>query len=180
MLFVSLACAGCLSTPPAALNGGINAVEVPVDQFDRMWERTVAVLHSNHFEIARESRIEGLIETHFRAGSNLFEPWHKDSVGYANRLESTIQSIRRRVTVLFHNSSPGAVTISVFAEKQIEDVPGLAANYEGGATFPESNPLQRDLDQVVGQAGPSRWLPRSRDAALEQSLMRQIQTGSSR
>ena len=64
--------------------------------------------------------------------------------------------------------------VSVRVDKEIEDVPGLAANYEGGATFPESQPLERDLDQVVGQSGPSRWLFRGNDRALESEIMRQI------
>lgn len=167
---------GCLSLPRmGGVPGGTTAVEVSADRYDMMWERAVAVLNDYHFTIARESRIEGIIETHYRAGSNLLEPWHHDSVGYANRLESTVQSIRRRVIVTFQNSSPGMVTIAVRVEKEIEDVPGLAAGYEGGATFTESEPLVRDLDQVVGQAGPSRWLPRGPDPVLEVELMRKIQ-----
>ncbi len=166
---------GCLSGAPLTQvqnSGGPNAVELPVEQFDRMWERAITTLNAHHFQIARESKLEGVIETEYRAGSNLLEPWHKDSVGYANRLESTVQSIRRRVTVTFQNTSPGLMTVGVRVDKEIEDVPGLAANYEGGATFTESQPLERDLDQVVGQSGPSRWLPRGNDRALEAELLR--------
>ncbi len=172
-----LAFAGCLSGPPSGnLPQGVSAIQVSADKSDLMWERTVAVLNNYHFMVARESKIEGVIETEYRAGSNLFEPWHHDSVGYANRLESTVQSIRRRVFVTFQNSSPGLVTIAVRVDKEIEDVPGLAANYEGGATFSESQLLNRNLDQVVGQAGASRWLHRGTDPALEAELMRQIQS----
>lgn len=170
--------AGCMSGPPVAPSGhGMRAVQVSANQQDLMWERAVSILHKYHFTIARESRIEGLIETHYRAGSNLLEPWHHDSVGFANRLESSVQSIRRRVIVRFLNSTPGSVTISVQVEKQIEDVPGLAANYEGGATFPESAPLERNLDQVVGQVGASRWLSRGDDPVLAAELIREIQHG---
>jgi hypothetical protein len=59
-------------------------------------------------------------------------------------------------------------------DKEIEDVPGLAANYEGGATFSESQPLNRDLSQVVGQTGPSRWIPVGRDPLLEQKILAEI------
>ena len=166
--------AGCASTQQ--MGGAIqpNALEISAERYDVMWERTVAVLNNYHFSIARESKIEGVIETHYRAGSNLLEPWHHDSVGFYNRLESTVQSIRRRVIVTFQTSSPGMVTVNVRVDKEIEDVPGLAANYEGGATFSEGQPLQRDLDQVVGQVGGSRWLHRGTDPALESELMRQI------
>lgn len=168
---------GCLSGPPAGnMPQGVSAIQVSADKQDLMWERAVAILNNYHFMVARESKIEGVIETEYRAGSNLFEPWHHDSVGYANRLESTVQSIRRKAIVTFQNSSPGLVTISVRVDKEIEDVPGLAANYEGGATFSESQLLDRNLDQVVGQAGASRWLHRGTDPALEAELMRQIQS----
>lgn len=167
--------AGCAAPPtgPAVANQP-NAIEISTDRFDTMWERAVAVLNDYHFEIARESRIEGVIETWPRAGSNLFEPWHRDSVGYANRLESTLQSIRRRVTVTFRNTAPGRMTMIVRADREIEDVPGLAAGYEGGATFAEAAPLERDLDQVIGQTGASRWLPRGNDRALEVELLQRI------
>jgi hypothetical protein len=65
----------------------------------------------------------------------------------------------------------------VRVDKEIEDLPGLAANYEGGAAFQESQPLNRDLDQVVGQTGQSRWLSIGRDPLLEQELLGQIQSG---
>ena len=150
------------------------AVQIPAAQRDAMWERAIAVLHEMHFMVARESKLEGVIETEFRAGSGLLEPWNKDSVGYANRLESSLQSIRRRVTISFQETSPDYIMILVSVDKQIEDVPGLAANYEGGATFSEAEPLNRDLDQVIGQAGPSRWLPRGSDPLLEAEIMRRI------
>lgn len=166
---------GCMSLQRAKLRPlAPPAVQIPATQRDQMWERAIAVLHEMHFLVARESKLEGVIETEFRAGSGLLEPWNKDSVGYTNRLESTLQSIRRRVTISFQETSPDYIMIMVNVEKQIEDVPGLAANYEGGATFSESQPLQRDLDQVIGQAGPSRWLPRGSDPQLEGEIMRRI------
>ncbi len=175
LLLGMIAAAGCLSgTLPSRTLQGANAIQVPVERYDLIWERAVAVLNNYHFIIARESKLEGMIETQYRAGANLLEPWHHDSVGYGNRLESTLQSIRRRVVVTFQNTADNMLIVSVRVDKEIEDVPGLAANYEGGATFRDSNPLQRDLDQVIGQTGPSRWLSRGTDPALEVELLSQI------
>lgn len=166
---------GCLSGPLAnAPVAGPNAIQLPANSYNMTWERAVAVLNDLHFTIARESKQEGVIETQYRAGSNLVEPWHHDSIGYANRLESTLHSIRRRAFVTFQSVSPETVMVSVRVDKEIEDLPGLAANYEGGATFSESQPLERDLDQVVGQSGPSRWIFRGHDRALESEIMRRI------
>lgn len=168
-------CCGCLTSPPKAVSGGASTIQVSDTQRDALWERAVVVLNRNHFQVARESKLEGIIETEYRGGSNILEPWHSDSVGFQNRMESTLQSIRRRVTINMQSSGIGVMTLNIRADKEIEDVPGLAANYEGGATFSENQPLSRDLDQVVGQSGPSRWLAIGRDPLLERKLLAEIQ-----
>jgi hypothetical protein len=140
---------------------------------DVVWERTVDVLHEYPFYIRREDRLDGVIETEYKTGSGILEPWHKDSVGHDQKLESTLQSIRRRVVV---NITPaeGGFYISVEAYKELEDLVGLAANSAGGATFQESTPLQRDLDLVVGQTAPSGWILQGRDFALEQDILARL------
>lgn len=170
-------CCGCLSSPPKGAGTGSNTIQVSSDYRDSLWEHAIVVLHRNHFQVARESKLEGIIETHYRGGSNILEPWHHDSVGLNNRLESTLQSIRRRIIISMQSTGSGLMTVNVRVDKEIEDLPGLAANYEGGATFQESQPLTRDLDQVVGQSGPSRWLSIGRDPLLERQLLSQIQGG---
>lgn len=136
------------------------------------------MLNRYHFTIERESRIEGTIETQYRTGSGLLEPWHPDSVDFSQKLESSLQSIRRKVTVSIRNTSAASATVAVRVDKEVEDLPGLAANYEGGATFNEAQLLDRDLSQVVGQSSPSRWVPLGRDTALEAALLREILSSS--
>ena len=60
------------------------------------------------------------------------------------------------------------------AFKEFEDLPGVAANSPGGATFLESKPLDRDLNLVVGQSAPSGWMSAGRDYQLEQSIVGQL------
>ena len=170
---------GCLSARPLASNASpaVSSVQIASSDLDAVWERTIAVLNDHHFQVARESKLEGVIETHYRAGSNLLEPWNPDSIGLENRMESTLHSIRRKVFVTFVTTSPGMVTVSVRADREIEDVPGLTATYEGGATFREAEPLDRDLTQTLGQSAPSRWLYRGTDPALEGRIMSHIRFG---
>ncbi len=144
------------------------------EQRDQVWEKAVAVLHQRHFQIARESKLEGIIESHFLAGSGVLEPWHSDSRGTAQRLESTLQSVRRRASISIKPAENRMLRLSVRVEKEIEDIPGEVARYEGGATFSESAPLNRDLTQAVGQSGASQWIPAGRDAVLEGELASQI------
>lgn len=175
LLLVATFTAGCAATSGHRTAPRTNALLIPLSSMDATWERAVSVLHRNHFLIARESKLEGIIETEYRAGSGILEPWHPDSVGLDNRLESTLQSIRRKVLISFVQSGADQLMVSVQVHKEIEDVPGPTATYAGGATFSESDVFDRDLDQVIGQASPSRWLPRGRDPHLEAQLVAQIQ-----
>ena len=170
---------GCLSSPPMAPAGGASTIQITDNQRDFLWERAVVVLNRNHFQVSRESKLEGIIETAYRGGSGLLEPWNPDSVGLSNRMESSLQSIRRKVTVSMLSASTGTTSLNVRVDKELEDVPGIAATYEGGATFSESQPLNRDLSQVVGQNGPSRWISIGRDPLLERKILGEIQRGPS-
>ncbi|VAX42533.1 hypothetical protein MNBD_PLANCTO02-855 [hydrothermal vent metagenome] len=165
----------CSCTPPSYPKyvGG-NPVIIRADNQRELWEEVIKVLHDHNFEIARENRIDGIIETEYKVGSGLFEPWHHESVGFENRLESSLQSIRRRVFVSV-TPTEGRFVIGVEAFKELEDLPGIAANSAGGATFQDNTPLQRDLNLVVGQSTPSGWINQGRDALLEARLLKKIQ-----
>ncbi|MBL8849720.1 MAG: hypothetical protein JNG89_08545 [Planctomycetaceae bacterium] len=176
-LVVCLFAAGCQmpgapwqSTVPAA-----NPLGVWAGNDDVLWERTVDVLHDYQFQIVREDRLARVIETEYKVGSGCLEPWHHDSVGPYNRLESTLQSVRRRIRITLLPSDGGSrYAVSVEAFKEREDLPGIAANSAGAATFSESTPLKRDLNPVVGQSKPSRWIPVGRDLDLEQALLHSL------
>lgn len=173
-----LCAAGCAA--PGVWSGRsipvANPLIVPATNEEVLWERTVDVVHDFHFQIAREDRFSRVIETEYRVGSSVLEPWHRDSVGWENRLESTLQSVRRKVIIrLVPDQQRGGYLVSVEAFKEIEDLAGLAANSPGGATFQESAPLERDLNLVVGQSAPSGWIPVGRDPALEQQILQSLQ-----
>lgn len=160
--------------PGAGQYGSIpasNPLFVSVSDEEALWERTVDVLHDYKFELFREDRLARMIETEYKVGSGCLEPWHKESVGWDNRLESTLQSVRRKVRIsLVPGDQGGGYVVAVEAFKEREDLPGLAANSPGAATFSERTPLTRDLNPVVGQTTPSYWIPVGRDVALEQAI----------
>lgn len=167
----SMSVTGCVSMdaygPPVA-----NPVFVRAQNPEDAWERTVDVVHDYLFEIERENKLGGVIETRYKTGASIQEPWHPDSVGAANRWESTLQSIRRKAFVRF-TPTAGGYLVGVEAIKELEDVP-VAAGSAGGATFLDNSALQRDLTPIVGQATPSGWINRGRDQALEQAMLRSI------
>lgn len=158
--------------PQAAVPG--NQIIVRGQNPELVWEKAVDVLHAYHFEIQRENKLNGEIETHYLTGSSLLEPWHSDSVGFGNRLESTLQSIRRKVLLRVFPSTDGYV-VSVEAIKEIEFVGGTANNTPGVGTFLSNAPTQRDVNIVAGRPAPAGWMPRGRDLALEQSLACSLQ-----
>ena len=167
---------GCATfrQPPPAAPVQAGPVYVPAGDSTWVWERIVEVLHDYKFAIGRENRLEGVIETEYKPGASIFEPWHEDSVGRSQRWESTLQSIRRRVVITFRPAGDGGNFIDVRVDKEIEDLPGIAANSTGAATFGDNKALDRNLDRVVGQSAPSSWIPRGRDPALEAVLNNSI------
>ena len=83
-------------------------------------ERTADVLAKYNFEIDTTNQVEGTVATQYKVGSSILEPWHRESIGFDNRLESTLQSIRRKVLVHFVRVE-GGYLVSVEALKEMED-----------------------------------------------------------
>jgi hypothetical protein len=136
-------------------------------------ERAMDVLHHYNFEVDTNNQLEGTLSTQYKVGSGILEPWHRESVGMANRLESTAQPIRRKVLIHFVRVE-GGYLVSVEALKEIEDLASPTPNSPGNSTFRDTYPLQRDLNLVVGQSTPSGWIPRGHDVLLEQDIVARL------
>lgn len=164
------AASGCASVGAPAGNPVFIGERHP----EAAWEKTVDAIHDFKFPILRESKLDGVIETDYVVGSGVFEPWNRDSVGWDNRLESTFQSIRRKALITVRPARNGGHLVSIEVYKELEDLRAPAANTAGGATFQVNQPLQRDLNLVVGQAAPSGWVALGRDYALEQAMLKRV------
>jgi hypothetical protein len=172
-------CTSCASSGfQAAPTASSNPIQITGTNQDVVWERVVDTIHTYKFLIARENKLDGRIETEYKVGSNLLEPWHGDSVGFDNRLESSLQSIRRRVFVSVTPIENGYL-LGVEAFKEIEDVHTQSSTAPGGATFQQELSLRRDLNLVKEQSNPSGWIPRGRDPALEQDILESLQVAFS-
>ncbi len=169
-----LAAAGCtvLPGPPLAAIA-TPAVLVPGTITEATWERTVDVLHAFHFSIEKENRLDGTIQTGFLTGAGLLEPWHHDSVTLNDRIESSLQPIRRQVVVRL-TPGQGGFQVAVEVTKQREDPREPSRHSPGAATFPENRPRPRDLDVVLEDATPPGWINLGRDPALERVLQTAI------
>ena len=104
----------------------------------------------------------------------MLEPWHLDAATLPDRVEGSLQSIRRRASFTV-TPADGGYFVGVEVLKEIENPQRMIINSPGYATFHESQPLQRDLDVVIGPATPEGWILLGRDVALEQSLLGALQ-----
>src|SRR5512135_3400712 len=97
-VFAALGHAGCSIIAPRPISE--NPLVVPSADFETVWKATIAVL-DEYFDIATESRLSRTIITQPRIGATVLEPWSGDSPGLYDRLESSLQTIRRhgRITI---------------------------------------------------------------------------------
>ncbi|MBI3469107.1 MAG: hypothetical protein HY000_39385 [Planctomycetes bacterium] len=183
LLALLAACAaGCAMTPPPAPVALGNPALIPILDRELVWNTTVDVV-DDYFQIEREDRvrlvgdvlIEGRIDTYPLVGSTLFEPWRHDSSDAYEKLESTLQSMRRRAVVRVIPDQPGfLVDVAVF--KELEDVRRPERATAGAATFRNDSSLERFTEPVGGQAPTYGWIPRGRDVVLEQEIIAKLQT----
>lgn len=185
---VLLGVPGCRMPPPATMPPRQaapvyydNPTLLRVSDHERAWETLVDVV-DDYFKIKQEEPVrlvgsvltEGRLETFPAVGSTFFEPWRRDSVGPYEKLESTLQSIRRRATVRVVPAQDGYwVDLAVF--KELEEVSRPAHAAAGAATFRNDTSLRRVADPVGGQEIHRGWIDLGRDLALEQQMIAELQ-----
>jgi hypothetical protein len=127
---------------------------------------------------------EGRIDTYPQTGATLLEPWRRDSVGFRERLESTLQSIRRSA-VMRLIPDPSGWRIEMVVLKEIENMPRPMRATAGAASFRNDDSLYRygtplpTLGEQIGDAprpvaSPTRnigWIPLGRDPLLERKML---------
>ena len=173
--------AGCAWNPPDPNLAIANQTLVPVSNPDFAWDQIVDVV-DDYFVIEREDRVrqvgevvtEGAIYTRPVVGATYFEPWRRDSADGYERLESTLQSIRRRAVVRVIPDANGfLVDVAVF--KELEDVQRPERATAGAATFRNDSSLERFTEPVAGEAPTRGWISRGRDTVLEQEIIAELQ-----
>ena len=173
--------------PPVPPN---SAVIPPLDA-ELVWTRMVDVA-DDYFKVHAEQRVvfsggvptEGRIDTFPQTGATILEPWRGDSVGWSERWEATLQSIRRIGTMRLI-PDPAGWRIEVVVQKELEHLPRPMQATTGGASFRNDDSLYRygtplpTLGQLVGDqprpvAAPTPnlgWIPLGRDPLLERKML---------
>jgi hypothetical protein len=179
---------------PGPPPGPRNTAVIPPLDAEQVWGNLVDVV-DDYFKIQAEQRVvfadgipaEGRIDTYPQTGATLLEPWRGDSVGFRERLESTLQSIRRSAAVRMI-PDPAGWRLEVVVLKELENLPRPMRATAGGASFRNDSSLYRygtplpTLGQQVGDqprpvANPTAnigWIPLGRDPLLEQRIIAKV------
>jgi hypothetical protein len=180
LLVAPLAAPGCarwqkMAPPPLA-----NPVFVPIADRDFVWNGLVDVV-DDYFKVKLEDRVRlvggvltpGKIETVPDTSSTLLEPWRIDTVTFYDKLEATLQSMRKYAIVRVTPAEGGfLVEIAVFNE--LEDVPRPLFASAGQGTL-RYDTSQSHSKEVVSEQVPTKgWIPRGRDPALEQRMLHHL------
>jgi hypothetical protein len=179
--------AGCSSgttwTAPTQPSNTIlldNPLLVPPGDPEHVWETIVQVI-GDYFRVKEEIPIrqigdtftEGRLDTYPLVGSTIFEPWAHDTANSYERIESTLQTIRRTAVVRVVPGQGGfLVQVSVF--KYLEDLPQPAMATAGPAAFHYDGSTPRIINPVGEQEITHSWIEQGRDPALEQRLLGQM------
>jgi len=158
-----------------------NPLLLPIRDPHFLWEGIADVV-DDYFRIEREEPVkvvgdtltEGRLDTYPQVGSTLLEPWRHDSADQYEKVESMLQSIRRRAQVRV-TPSEGGFLVEVAVYKELEDVKRPAHTTAGAATFRTEGSLTRVVSPIGEQEVNKGWIALGRDRALEQRMLAQLQ-----
>jgi hypothetical protein len=179
---------------PAGVQPVKSSAVIPPLDAETVWTQMVDVA-DDYFKVAAEQRVtfangvptEGRIDTFPQTGATLLEPWRADSIGFRERLEATLQSIRRIGTMRL-TPDPAGWRIEVVVNNELENLARPMRATAGGASFRNDDSLYRygtplpTLGQQVGDqprpvAAPTPnlgWIPLGRDPLLEQRMLAKV------
>jgi hypothetical protein len=165
------------NTPPTFVS---NPVSLPPAEDNFVWLQVVDVV-DDYFHIRTEQPVQnrgdivldGRLETSYRAGASITEPWRKDSTSGFERLQSTLQSIRRRVIVTVRPQG-AAYELEVVVQKELEDTDRSQFATEGAGSPKREVTIVRTDDGVDDTPRTLGWIPLGRDESLEQVILQDI------
>lgn len=180
---VGYGCSGISTwtTPPvpfSAPRSCSNPLMIPCNHPEFVWEQVVDVM-DDYFKIKDEMPVrpmlgsEGELVTYPEVGATLLEPWRHDSASLDERLECTLQSIRRQAVVRV-KMVEGGYTIDVAVYKQLEDLAKPQSAVAGRSTFAYSSTQVGVIDPITDEPLELGWVPQGRDTALEQRMLGDI------
>jgi hypothetical protein len=164
------------SLPPPVYN---NPIFIPLANHECMWEEVVAVV-SDYFRIAEERPIrmagntptEGIVTTVPEISPTIFEPWRRDTIDQPQKVENTLQTMRRRAVVhVIPAQEQGGHWVNVAVFKELEDNRHPDFATAGDATLSYDRTLVRIVNPVTDIPITKGWIGKGRDVPLEQYII---------
>ena len=154
-------------TPAAVIP---NPLLVPSTDFETIWNKVVAVV-DKYFSIDSENRLTRTIRTEPQLTGTMLEPWSGDSSTMRDRLEATLQTLRKFAVVKVDPAPAGGFLVRVEVHKELEDMIKPASQPAGKAVFTNEFPVNRTREIVGAVPVPVGWIDRGRDPNLEQTIL---------
>jgi hypothetical protein len=147
-----------------------NPLLVPIDDFEAVWNKTVAEV-GGYFEIASENRLSRTIVTEPKISATVLEPWLGDTTTMQDRVEATLQTIRRFAIIKVDPAPNGGFLVKVEVHKELEDMVKPDRQMLGRAVFNNEFPVNRARETVGPVPVAVGWIARGRDPNLEQAIL---------
>ena len=147
-----------------------NPLHVPSAEFEHLWNKTVAVV-DKYFDIESENRLARTIKTQPQMGATVLEPWAFDSVKIQDRIEASLQTIKRAAIIHIDPAPAGGFLVKVEVYKFLEDMVKPDKQAAGRAVFTNDFPVNRTREIVGPVPAPLGWIKRGRDPDLEQAIL---------
>jgi hypothetical protein len=196
LLLGSLATAGCMNGPlfdnpmkvdssgadcacenPVLINPRTTTATAYAETFDKVLE-----VIDDYFEIAYANRYEGRIVGKPTVSPGFERFWKPGSPDAYERTLVTLQPYRYQCEVRIREAEPSGYLVQVTVRKELADYPAPAAPYSSIPVFGDAGTVDRQDFVVVDPDATKpltskndRYIPKGRDTALEQAILRNLQ-----
>jgi hypothetical protein len=174
LLLLAAAMAGCVQAPEVRYPNPLALSDADAATAEGVARR---VLTDMRFQIELPSSRPGIITTLPLTGDNWFEFWRDDTVGTSQRVDASLHTIRRSVTVTVASRDAGS-EITVRVLKQRASAPNQAPE-NISRSIDLYNSRESELVQQDDLGQPLvvyQWINMGRDEALEQLLLERIES----
>ena len=166
-------------TPPPVAPSYPNPAFIPIADPHCAWEQVVAVVdtyfrieHEEPARIVGNEPTTGTLLTVSEVSPTIFEPWRHDTGDHDQRVENTLQTMRRQAVIhVTPVPAQGGCQVDVTVLKELENVNPPEYATAGAATFRYDSLLSRIANPMGGGPIASNWIPQGRDASLEQTII---------
>jgi hypothetical protein len=168
--------AGC---PDGAILVQPGAGESYPEVFDRVLDAI-----DDYFPISYANRYEGRILGEPVLAPGFEQPLRRGSPDLYERLLASFQAYRYRCEVRIKPADPTGYFVQVIVRKELKDYLAPSGLFTAVPIFGDLSTVDREQFLVVGPDATSpitnpsdRWIPKGRETAIEQAILKRIQSG---